>query len=49
MFKPYIITYFNMGLYNLADMWDFVSYNTFTTDEFKTITGQDYPAQRPSD
>ena len=25
MFKPYIISYFNMGLYNLADMWDFVS------------------------
>ena len=49
MFKPYIISYFNMGLYNLADMWDFVSYGTFTIDEFKTITGQDYPTQRPTD
>lgn len=48
MFKPFIITYFNMGLYNLADMWDFVSYGTFSKDEFKTITGQDYPEQRPT-
>lgn len=49
MFTPYIINYFNMGLYNLADMLDFVSYGTFTIDEFKTITGKDYPMQRPTE
>ena len=27
-----VIKYFKMGIYNLADMWDFVSYGTFTTD-----------------
>jgi len=48
MFTPYIINYFNIGLYNLADMWDFVSYGIFTTDQYKTITGKDYPTQRPA-
>lgn len=48
MFKTFIIDYYKMGIYSLADMWDFVSYGTFTTDEFKTITGQDYPTQRPT-
>jgi len=44
-----VIKYFKMGIYNLADMWNFVSYGTFTTGQFKTITGQDYPAQSPAD
>lgn len=48
MFTTFIINYFKMGIYGLADMWDFVSYGTFDKDQFETITGQDYPAQRPT-
>lgn len=44
-----VIKYFKMVIYKLADMRDFVSYGTFTTDQFKTITGQDYPTQFPKD
>lgn len=49
MFTPFIINYFKMGIYNLADMWDFVSYGTFTKEEYKKITKSDYPDERPAE
>ncbi|MFR0553406.1 XkdX family protein [Loigolactobacillus coryniformis subsp. coryniformis] len=34
--------------YTIGDWTEFVKAAYITADEFKTITGQDYPTQRPA-
>lgn len=40
--------YYNWGCYNNGDVWDFVSYNKITAEQYKAITNTDYSEERPT-
>ena len=41
--------YYGWGCYTNADVWDFVSYKKITEEQYKEITGQEYPVERPKE
>lgn len=41
--------YYDLGLYDNGDVWDFVSYNKITQEEYSEITHREYTDERPND
>lgn len=39
--------YYDLGVYNNGDVWDFVSYKKITPEQYKEITQEEYPIERP--
>ncbi len=41
------LRFFELGLYDDSDIWDFVSYEVITPEQYKEIIDNEYPTERP--